>query len=99
MGASKEAVAILEHDMISELGFVNGMVKATHPTMSKGSSLDKLNARAFEVFDAALKECEGAPTSVSLYTWIGGLVMRATTEAVYGPGNPMRHAKNLEAWR
>lgn len=55
MGASKEAIAVLERDMVTEQGFVNGMVKVTHPTMSNGSAgLGKLNARAFEVFVAAL---------------------------------------------
>lgn len=37
--------------------------------------------------------------NVSLYAWIGKLVMRATTEAVYGRDNPMRDVKNLEAWK
>lgn len=55
MGASKDAVAVLEHDIVSEHGFVNGMVKATHPTMSNGPALDALNVKAFEVFDETLE--------------------------------------------
>lgn len=88
--------------MVTEQGFVNGMVKMTHPTMSNGSAgLDGLNVRAFEVFAGALDEgdgSDGAGMSVSLYAWIGELVIRATTEAVYGAENPMRERKNLEAW-
>ncbi|KAK7734693.1 hypothetical protein SLS53_007797 [Cytospora paraplurivora] len=97
MGASKDAVAILEHDMVSEQGFVNGMVKATHPTMSTGPALDALNAKAFEVFDETLEQLT-ALTTINLYEWIGKQIMRATTDAVYGPANPLRNAQNLEAW-
>lgn len=97
MGASKDAVAVLEHDMVSDHGFVNGMVKATYPTMT-GSALDALNAKAFEVFDRAL-EPVSAPTTISMFDWIGKQIMRATTDAVYGPSNPMRDARNLEAWQ
>lgn len=33
MGASNAAIAILEHDMVTDKGFILGMVKATYPTM------------------------------------------------------------------
>lgn len=57
MGASKEVIAVLERDMVSEQGFVNGMVRVTHPTMSNGSAgLVALNGHAFEVFAAVLDE-------------------------------------------
>lgn len=97
MGASKEALAIMESDMVTERGFMGGMLKATHPTMSSGPALDSLNTRAFEVFDKALKQLS-TPTTVNMYDWIGRLVMQATTEAIYGPSNPMRDRRNLEAW-
>lgn len=97
MGVSKDAIAILEHDMITEAGFVNGMVKVTHPTMSNGPALDALNMRAFEVFDTALQGFD-ASTTISMYSWIDKQIMDATTEAVYGPSNPMRDASNLEHW-
>lgn len=92
--------------MVTEQGFVNGIVRVTHPTMSNGSAgLDALNGRAFEVFAAALDECDdddgrrdGDGMSVGLYAWIGELIMKATTEAVYGADDPMRDGKNLEAW-
>lgn len=97
MDASKEALAIMESDMVTEQGFMSGMVKATHPTMSSGPALDSLNTRAFEVFDKALRQLS-TPTTVNMYDWIGRLVMQATTEAIYGPSNPMRERRNLEAW-
>ncbi|KAL3421935.1 25-hydroxycholesterol 7-alpha-hydroxylase 1 [Phlyctema vagabunda] len=97
MGASKDAIAILEQDLITEHGFVNGMVKATHPTMSNGPALDALNSTSFEVFDKALQQLDG-PTTVHMFKWIGDQIMRATTDAVYGPLNPMKDAQNLEAW-
>ncbi|KUJ11089.1 cytochrome P450 [Mollisia scopiformis] len=97
MGASKEAVAVLEHDLVTEHGFVNGMAKATHSTMSKGSALDGLSSKTFEAFDEALNRF-AVPTTVNMYEWVGKQIMRATTDAVYGPANPMRDAQNLKAW-
>lgn len=73
------------------------MVKVTYPTIT-GPALDALNAKAFEVFDEAFRSFS-APTTVSMYEWIGKQIMRATTDAVYGPANPMRDARNLEAWQ
>ncbi|KAH9905037.1 putative 25-hydroxycholesterol 7-alpha-hydroxylase [Xylariomycetidae sp. FL2044] len=97
MGASKETIDILERDMVTESGFVNGMVKITHPTMSSGPGLDGLNAKAFEVFDDALSQIT-CPTTVFMFKWIDKQIMDATTDAVYGPKNPMRNERNLEAW-
>lgn len=97
MGASKEAVAILKHDMITEHGFVHGMVKTTLPTMN-GPSLNVLNTKTSEVFEEALRQF-AAPTTVNLFEWIGKQIMYATTDAIYGPFNPMRDNQNIEAWK
>lgn len=103
MGASKEAVAIMEQDLVTEKGFINGMVKATHPTMSNGPDLDALNAKAFEILNKSLQEFVGAAPSekrtINMYEWLGKQIMRATTDAVYGPANPMQDAENLKAWQ
>ncbi|KAG8161707.1 hypothetical protein KVR01_008694 [Diaporthe batatas] len=97
MGASKEALGIMERDLVTEQGFMGGMVKATHPTMSSGPALDTLNTSSFEVFDKAMKQLS-TPTTVNMYDWISRLIMQATTEAIYGPSNPMRNRRNLDAW-
>lgn len=98
MGASKDAVAVLEHDMITENGFINGMIKVTHPTVSTGPSLDDLTAKVFQVFDEALNRLS-TPTTVKMFQWVEEHVMHASTDAVYGPLNPMRDAQNLKAWQ
>lgn len=97
MGASKEALTIMESDMVTEKGFMSGMVRATHPTMTNGPALDALNTRAFEVFDKALRHLS-SPTTVNMYDWMSRLVMNVTTEAIYGPSNPMRDSRSLNAW-
>lgn len=99
MGVSKESIAILNEDLVTEKGFINGMVKATHPTMSNGPALDALNTKAFEVLNESLEDFGRAPRCVDMYEWIGQQIMRATTDAVYGPANPMKEAHNLEAWQ
>ncbi|KAI1658736.1 putative 25-hydroxycholesterol 7-alpha-hydroxylase [Daldinia decipiens] len=65
MGVSKDSIAIMERDMVTESGFVNG---------------------------------PDAPTTMSMFAWIDTLIMHATTDAVYGPSNPMRNASNIEDW-
>lgn len=40
-----------------------------------------------------------AGTTDNMFEWIGAQIMRATTDAVYGPDNPMRQTENLEAWQ
>lgn len=99
MGASKEAISIMNEDLITEKGFINGMVKVTHPTMSNGPDLDALNAKAFEVLDKALETFANDSAPINMYEWIGKQIMRATTDAVYGPANPMRETGNLAAWQ
>ncbi|KAI0005246.1 putative 25-hydroxycholesterol 7-alpha-hydroxylase [Xylariaceae sp. FL0662B] len=66
MGVNKDSIAILERDMVTESGFVNGMIKATHSTISKGPALDALNAKAFDVFDHTLKGFD-APKTIFMF--------------------------------
>ncbi|CAG8973519.1 hypothetical protein HYALB_00002844 [Hymenoscyphus albidus] len=96
MGASKGAVEVMNRDFVTENGFINGMVKATHPSMIKGPALNALNSKAFEIFDDALRF--ERPSTVNLFVWVGKIIMHATTDAIYGPSNPMRDGKNLEGW-
>lgn len=98
MGASKDAVAVMERDMVTEHGFINGMVKSTLSTISSGPSLDALNSVAFGCFDDTLKQFD-SPKSVNMFEWIERQIMRATTDAIYGSANPMKEKENLEAWR
>ena len=98
MGVSKDAISILDHDLVTEHGFINGMVKVTHPTMINGPSLNALNAKAFQIFNEALSQFT-TPTTIAMSEWIGSQIMRATTDAVYGPSNPMRDTRNIDAWQ
>ncbi|KAK8046390.1 hypothetical protein PG996_014454 [Apiospora saccharicola] len=100
MGVSKTTVAIMNRDLVTENGFVNGMVKASHPTMSNGPSLDRLNGEAFRVFNKTLEQIESDSTNtVCMFKWIENQIMLATTDAVYGPANPIRDTHNLDAWQ
>jgi len=99
MGGSRDTLAILERDLITDHGFVNGVAKATYPTISNGPALDGLNSVTFKVFNEELKRLLATPTAVNMYEWIGKKIMRATTDAIYGPFNPMANPQNLEAWQ
>lgn len=90
MGASKDGITILEHDMVTDHGFVNDMIKATHPTMSNGPALDNLNSQAFQIFDETLSQISRL-TTVNMLEWIGEQIMQVTTDVIYGPQNHMRN--------
>lgn len=69
MGVSTEAIDIMERDMVTDQGFIGGMVKAIHSTKSNGPTLDALNTKAFEVLDDVLGQIDST-TSISMYDWI-----------------------------
>lgn len=97
MGSSDEALAIMRDDMVTEHGFINGMIKATHPAIGGGLGLDELNTATFRVFDDMLGQISSTKT-VNLFEWVSRTIMRATTDAIFGPQNPMRDTENLMAW-
>lgn len=100
MGVGKTTIAIMNRDLVTENGFVNGMVKATHLTMRNGPSLDRLNSEASRVFNKTLEQIETTSTAnIALFKWVERQIMLATTDAVYGPANPMRNSHNLDAWQ
>ncbi|KAK8012305.1 hypothetical protein PG991_009680 [Apiospora marii] len=100
MGVSKATIAIMNRDLVSEKGFVNGMAKATHPSMNNGPSLDRLNGEAFRVFNRTLEQIESdSAGNIAMFKWVERQVMLATTDAVYGPASPMRDSRNLDAWQ
>ncbi len=56
MGGSKEALAIMRDDMVTESGFMHGFVKAVHPALSSGLALDELNGNALDAITSSLDE-------------------------------------------
>lgn len=109
-GVDKAVVDFARKNINSEEGFIQGLTDAIHPVVGAGTEgLRELNTRAAGALSASLGGMESAlgavgevpVKKVKLYEWIKHELTVATTDAVYGKGagnNPLREAKNEEAW-
>ncbi|KAJ0164930.1 25-hydroxycholesterol 7-alpha-hydroxylase [Colletotrichum tanaceti] len=93
-----------------EIGFGNAMLKviqettllpeffdSIHQSMT-AANLHRMNANALKyVSDALDGVCDGSETfeATNFFVWVRNLMTMATTEALYGPGNPLRKSANL----
>jgi hypothetical protein len=100
MGGSKEALAIIGGDMVSESGFLPAFGKAIHPALSPGPDLDELTLNAVRVLTEILDGIisERCPQTVNMFAWIRHEFLMATGDSVYGPQNPLRDPVNEADW-
>ncbi|KAL7621627.1 hypothetical protein AAE478_008953 [Parahypoxylon ruwenzoriense] len=97
MGASKPGIEIVSRNMGSDDGFVPGFLRAVHPALSAGPELDDLNKNSIQVITASLDElATRSPTTLKMYKWVTNELFFATTDAVFGPKNPLRDEINLK---
>lgn len=108
MGMSKEAGEILHRDMASDENSVVAFTRAILPVLAPGETLDQMNRRAVEVMAETMDHLRygntggraiGEGTVVDFWAWTHHEILMATTEAVYGPGNPYREKNIEEAWK
>ncbi|TGJ78225.1 hypothetical protein E0Z10_g10538 [Xylaria hypoxylon] len=96
---SKEAMDLVSLNIDNDDGFVPGFLKTVYPTLT-GTMLDALNERTVNVMLAEFDQlaAKGSCTSLQLYKWTDEQITYATTDAIYGPHNPLRDIENLSAW-
>lgn len=100
VGISKKAIKTMHDDLTSEHGFSISWPKYIMPAMGPGKDLDSLTRRSVEVFADDLKTMRAhGKTRVGLWQWSRYIMVKSTTEAVWGPQNPYRDAAVAEAWR
>jgi len=77
-------------------GLVHETSKGMHASMSPGLNLDKMNRNMLHIMEEYFNElsAEGEAT-VDLFEWIRPRVTVASTEAIYGPGNPFKRQPDL----
>jgi hypothetical protein len=94
MGVSKRALDIMGQDPIEHHGFVHQITVETSKGLNPGPNLDELNANAVHTLNTSLGAlcARETPTTVKLFEWASHEIMMATTNAVYGPRNPFKHA-------
>ncbi|KAK4208175.1 putative 25-hydroxycholesterol 7-alpha-hydroxylase [Rhypophila decipiens] len=99
MGGSKEALAIMRADMVTNAGFMHSMKRAIHPALSSGPALDDLTCDALKAMSASLDGIgHQGGDDLGLFGWLRHHILLATSDSVYGPSNPLRDAKNEAAW-
>jgi len=100
VGMSREAVKIMHQDLTSEHGFSVSWPRFIVPAMSPGKDFDAIISRAIEVLAGEMKtlKLEGT-VCLDLSQWSRKMMIMATTEAVWGPQNPYRDPKVVEAWK
>lgn len=101
IGLSKEANEILHRDLTSEHGFSLSWPKCVMSEMGPGKELDSINRKSVEIFSEDMDNlrAKGAPIRTGLWEWVREIMVRSTTEAVWGPENPYRDAAVAEAWK
>lgn len=100
VGISNEGVKMMHQDLQSDHGFSNSWPKFIMSAMGPGKDLDATNRKAIGVFAAEVEKLRtGKPVTVGLREWSRRVMVKSTTEAVWGPQNPYRDAAVAEAWK
>jgi hypothetical protein len=96
---SKEAIELVTSNIDNDAGFIPGFLKAVYPTLTD-TMLDALNQRTANIIVSEFEKLTAkGPTYVQMYNWTDEQITYATTDAIYGPHNPLRDPKNLAAWQ
>ena len=79
-----------------EWGLVHETSKGMHTAMAPGSNLDHMNRTTLSILARSFDElAEAEKPIIGLYEWLKPRFTVASTEAIYGPGNPFKHQPEL----
>lgn len=100
MGVSKAGVDIISRDCTGDNAYFGTFLKATHPSLAPGPGLEAIQKVSIEVLAANMDKLEssGQPIQVDLWKLVRHEIVMATTEAIYGEGNPFRNWANEQAY-
>lgn len=100
VGLSKEGNEILHRDLTSEHGFSSSWPKYIMSAMGPGNDLDSINRASVEIFAKDMDKMRAnGTTKTGLWKWAREIMVKSTTEAVWGPENPYRDTAVAEAWK
>ncbi|KAI1846537.1 hypothetical protein JX266_007434 [Neoarthrinium moseri] len=98
-GVSKDTNAIIGGDVTNDTGYLMNFPKYIHSALSAGPGLDALNTRSIDVITQSLDAwVRSGSTTVKMFEWVRHELLLASTEGVYGPGNPFRDPAMEKAW-
>ncbi|RYP07016.1 hypothetical protein DL765_009285 [Monosporascus sp. GIB2] len=101
MAVSKSALDVISRDALDDHGLLMQTSKATLSSLSPGPKLDALNRNSVGILSASLEDLAasiGEPKYVKMYGLIHREITMATTEGIFGDGNPFRDPKVQEVW-
>ena len=78
-------------------GLVHETSKGLHAVLAPGSNLDNMNRVMLSIMEDYLNEFGKGESTIDLYGWLRPRVTVASTEAIYGPGNPFKRQPELES--
>jgi hypothetical protein len=99
-GLNEDTYQVMTHGLASDDGFLLGFNRALQQAVAPGAGLDLMILNATQSFLNSLDTMRnGGARRVSMYSWIRGEVLVATTDAVYGPKNPFRDPAVATSWQ
>lgn len=102
-GGSAVSIDIMTADRESPDSYFATLPKYHHPTIMPGLHLDAMSRTSLQLmaaaFDRLQARCSAGPAVVlDLFGWTKNEIYLATTEAVYGPQNPLRDPAFQQAY-
>lgn len=96
---SGEGYKVISHGLMEDSSYTGTFAAAIHPALKPGINLDSMNRVAAHTIAASLDElqAEGAKET-TLFEWVRDEIILATSDAVYGPHNPLRDPEVLQSW-
>ncbi|EFY85249.1 cytochrome P450 oxidoreductase [Metarhizium acridum CQMa 102] len=99
LGTTEATNEIMRRDPAGSNGHFTTFHRAVRPHLSPGWGLDGMVERALCVVGTCLSNTHNtSPQKVNFFGWVRHMVLLATTEGEYGPGNPFRELAFEQAW-
>lgn len=96
---SKHGKNVVRSGLMEDNSYTGAFAAAIHPATRPGANLDAMNRIALQTIAASLDELQAEGSkSVNLFNWIHDEITLATTDAVYGPHNPLRDQDVRASW-
>ncbi|KAI0388374.1 cytochrome P450 [Xylariaceae sp. FL0594] len=100
LGMSKESLKTMHEGIADNDGYAASWVRRMATVLGPGEDLDAINRRSIELFVDDLRTLSDSDSRrYGLWDWVRESIVKATSESIYGPQNPLRDPKIKEAWK
>lgn len=97
---SKPGIATVQQGLMEDDSYTGKFASAIHPALTPGANLDAMNRSAAQTITSSLDKLQTSGIkNVTLFEWVRDEIVMATSDAVYGPHNPLRDPEVLKAWK